>query len=556
MCVAVLCLYVAAMSLAAPAIRYADRYKSAVLEDEPALYLQFNHDFPFDSSLYPYPRIGYIKTELAEGEPNDATKIVKAGGIGNSILVDSSARDGGRGDGGAWALAVRNTLQEGESAYNSIGDKFSFAGDVYPASLSFEFWYKTLPAGQPQPENTAYFFNQIRSYLREPRAPGVAALRADENSPAYFRVLGGPKFWYTGVEAPYDETWNHIVVTYQEDEPNESMHMQFYLNGENLAIETVSQPNGGVELLQNINFSSPLTPWAVQGSGTLSRLSSGGPGGTPYARLTGRTSTTDGIKQDLMSLITAGTLVPGNSYEVGGIRARTNEASPYLQPIRLYIQQTDDSGTQTFDLYTAQVDEEWSIGFGVMGTPPIYSPATFNFNPDGTVTELFLCIDGPASGREIHIGIPPNAHLFTESAPLQQAMAFSGLPARMGPELISLVVGGMNDWGWLYSCFNGYIDEFAVYNGVLSTERIQAHYNAWQPQSCEEIWARGNPDEGFLHASGGGTPYWFVPSGENVGMLSDLNQDCYVDLVDFALLAIDWAKCTTPGGSGCETPWL
>ncbi|HUV40724.1 MAG TPA: hypothetical protein VMW23_02920 [Sedimentisphaerales bacterium] len=32
----------------------------------------------------------------------------------------------------------------------------------------------------------------------------------------------------------------------------------------------------------------------------------------------------------------------------------------------------------------------------------------------------------------------------------------------------------------------------------------------------------------------------------------DINYDCKVDFMDFAILALDWLDCTTPGGAGCE----
>jgi len=531
MCVAVLCLYVAAVSLAAPALRYADRYSREVLADDPNLYLKFDHEFPFDSSLYPYPRVGYIKTYGNESEPNDGTKIVKAGGIGKNILLDSSTRDGGQGHGGVYVLANRHTTEA--SSYGGIGDEFSFAGDVYPASLSFEFWYKTLPQGQPQPEDNAQFFHQIGSFNREPRAPGIAALRADANSPAYFRVLGGPKFWYTGVEAPYDGNWHHVVLTYEEeyDSQPDTMRMELYLDGEIRAVEVHQQSAG--EVLVNRDFETgAVSPWELIANGTLAVDDIMPNDGSQYcAKVSGRTAATDGIKQSIL-----GKLTPGHTYEIGGLMAAMSSGT--RQPLYLFIQQTDDSGTQRIDILEGNTTGAW-ITFGM---------ARFTYNPDGDVTELYLGVDGPAAGRDLYVDGPLIGGPGT--VPVLQA-----IPARMGPELIGFTVGGLNDWGWLYNCFNGHIDEVAVYGGILSGERVKAHYDAWQPQSCEEIWARGNPDDGFINAYGAGSALWTIPSGENVGMLSDLNQDCYVDLADFALMATDWAKCTTPGGAGCETPW-
>ncbi|MBN1435834.1 MAG: hypothetical protein JW936_02060 [Sedimentisphaerales bacterium] len=35
----------------------------------------------------------------------------------------------------------------------------------------------------------------------------------------------------------------------------------------------------------------------------------------------------------------------------------------------------------------------------------------------------------------------------------------------------------------------------------------------------------------------------------------DLNDDCHVNLLDFAMFAGDWMRCVVPGETGCETPW-
>ena len=102
--------------------------------------------------------------------------------------------------------------------------------------------------------------------------------------------------------------------------------------------------------------------------------------------------------------------------------------------------------------------------------------------------------------------------------------------ALMGPELVELVVGCENDWGSPYNCWSGYVDEFAVYKGVLSAERIAAHYAAWQPKDCAEVKARG------------------------LTLPGDLNGDCQVDFEDYAILASQWHLCDNPG-TGCPSNW-
>ena len=102
--------------------------------------------------------------------------------------------------------------------------------------------------------------------------------------------------------------------------------------------------------------------------------------------------------------------------------------------------------------------------------------------------------------------------------------------ALLGPEQSAVMIGSEGDQGYPYNCFSGYVDEFAVYAGVLSAERIAAHYAAWQPKDCAEVIARG------------------------MTLPGDLNGDCQVDMYDFAILASQWHLCDNPG-SGCGSNW-
>jgi len=102
--------------------------------------------------------------------------------------------------------------------------------------------------------------------------------------------------------------------------------------------------------------------------------------------------------------------------------------------------------------------------------------------------------------------------------------------ARLKDELSTLEVGCENDWGYPYNCWSGYVDEFAVYKGVLSADRVAAHYAAWQPKDCADVKARG------------------------MTLPGDLNGDCQVDLEDFAILASQWHLCDDPG-AGCPANW-
>ena len=98
----------------------------------------------------------------------------------------------------------------------------------------------------------------------------------------------------------------------------------------------------------------------------------------------------------------------------------------------------------------------------------------------------------------------------------------------LGPELDHIVLGGLNDKGYTYdgNRYYGYIDEFAIYAGILSRERVATHYAtgmvALTPRDCADVWQRGQ------------------------GLTGDINRDCAVNLTDFAILARSWLGCNDP----------
>ena len=103
--------------------------------------------------------------------------------------------------------------------------------------------------------------------------------------------------------------------------------------------------------------------------------------------------------------------------------------------------------------------------------------------------------------------------------------------AKLGPEFYLLMIGSEQNIGYGQNAWAGYIDEFAVYSGVLSAERVATHYAAWQPKDCAEVWARG------------------------LGMKGDLNHDCVVDFYDYAIFAAEWRTCNNPGNPNCGHDW-
>lgn len=115
----------------------------------------------------------------------------------------------------------------------------------------------------------------------------------------------------------------------------------------------------------------------------------------------------------------------------------------------------------------------------------------------------------------------------------------TGLPAKLGPELDHLVIGGENNRGYVYNTVTGYFDEFAIYAGVLSSERAAAHYAQGrleiEPQTCEQVFQRQQ------------------------GLAADLNRDCVIDLNDFVYIAESWMMCNDPSlfetDPSCKASW-
>ena len=65
----------------------------------------------------------------------------------------------------------------------------------------------------------------------------------------------------------------------------------------------------------------------------------------------------------------------------------------------------------------------------------------------------------------------------------------------------------------------------------------------WLPDDGNQAYV-GAIDEIFIGDGKGNCGNWGYWSG-------DLNEDCYVTLVDYAELAADWMKCTEPSDGNC-----
>jgi hypothetical protein len=122
-----------------------------------------------------------------------------------------------------------------------------------------------------------------------------------------------------------------------------------------------------------------------------------------------------------------------------------------------------------------------------------------------------------------------------------------GWSLTMGPEMDHFLLGGHGSRDNFSpgdaQSYQQYVDEFAIYGYVLPKARVEAHFAAWAPQTCAEVWERG------VHTD-------LTPVENKLVCRIDRNHDCKVDFLDFAALALDWAQCNNPqGGAGCSPNW-
>jgi hypothetical protein len=134
--------------------------------------------------------------------------------------------------------------------------------------------------------------------------------------------------------------------------------------------------------------------------------------------------------------------------------------------------------------------------------------------------------------NESNLGHDMVIEMYLDGTRYSQTIVDPNMHARLGPNLFyALMIGSEQNVGYGSNAFGGYMDEFAVYAGVLSAERVATHYAAWQPKDCNDVWARG------------------------LGMKGDLNHDCVVDFYDYAIFATEWRMCNSPGVAGCGQNW-
>jgi hypothetical protein len=155
-------------------------------------------------------------------------------------------------------------------------------------------------------------------------------------------------------------------------------------------------------------------------------------------------------------------------------------------------------------------------------------------------------------GHDPNIDPPTALQFYLDGALLNTALhdvnATLSMDGILGPEFREFLIGCEASSGNRYNCFRGVLDEFALYDHILSPERIYIHFQEglaaapWMPQNCDQIYLMG----------------WEMPA--------DLNHDCKVNFNDMVVIADDWWRCMrygypkapqpgTGGDASCEHPW-
>jgi hypothetical protein len=138
------------------------------------------------------------------------------------------------------------------------------------------------------------------------------------------------------------------------------------------------------------------------------------------------------------------------------------------------------------------------------------------------VMNFRLCIDG------VTVKGPVN---YPDTTPQQGRVG-----ANRG-EMDHIVIGrgGWRDSVGAGNSLVGYMDEFAIYGGILPPNRVIAHYDAGRPKNCAELWDRGLVEP------------WLK--------LVDKNKNCSIEFVDYAsTVVLEWLRCNDPARPPQECP--
>ena len=213
---------------------------------------------------------------------------------------------------------------------------------------------------------------------------------------------------------------------------------------------------------------------------------------------------------------------------VPGDYADPNATVPGLQPYTVFFQQIETDYTKAPGI--ANSDGYFRVLSGDPNTT----------DPNATQFWWYTGVETPADGQWHHVVLSYDESLGGDQNVMGITLYLDGgladsttvgnatWPAKLGPELDHIVIGGRSNRGWTWDYperYTGKIDEFAIYPGVLSPERVAIHY----------------------------------ASGMCTMSQGDLTGDCKVDFDDFAVLASEWLLCNDPAlfltDPDCEATW-
>ena len=474
-------------------------YAAAVNLDNPLLYLQFDND--------PCSGNSYKATNSGTAADMNITY------IGN-VTFDNSAYIGSKA-----------AVLHGNGTTGDCIDVCDWSKQLSVTDVSVEFWVKTT-----QSSDYPRFF-QHNGGSTEEHSYGAMYSAATNG----IGLIGGGNTGYI-TKAINDNAWHHVVVTYNSIIPgpyaSEVMADDpcVYLKFDN----------------QMLADSSANHWWAGTGKMVQVKKTAGGMGLSLYEDNTSQNYSGDGHAD--AEAFTWNNWYSNSGHAVRGVAPyggnNDNYAfvpAPGAISFEVWIKSVSNLTPDTYGMIFQQIGSYHREPNGpALG---IYSDAGVSklrvaagsqwFYPgtatpmDGQWHQLVVTYDPNDDG----LGKSMAVQLYLDgSLAGQSTITDSNGTARLQGELSEVMIGCEGDWGSPYNCWSGYVDEFAVYPGVLSADRVAAHYAAWQPKDCADVKARG------------------------MTLPGDLNGDCQVDFDDFAILASQWHLCDNPG-TGCPPNW-
>jgi hypothetical protein len=505
-------------------------YKAAVQADNPLLWLRFEDETVGDGDVAENSGLS-----ITDGEYNVQGSVSPFAQV-PGINADSNAID--FPDSGADAA--------GRAIYVDDNGEFSTGID---GILTVEFWAKYVLGGEDNPDGADW----ARFYINKKAGYGLFKGEVANN----LNILPGT----LGIDLPYDvndDAWHHFVITYK-------------------SVPEPRIPKDTNSYFQEVNENSPVLWLRFEDEDPCDYS-----GNNNWVGYGSAATIVSGVPQAMGNCVK---LDGSDGEDVYGVAAAKGPNSPPTDPneaigyevfgdeyafvpnditIELWYKTFPVGETQPGDfpyLFCQHGSHEAGpmdpnnevIGpalgtsggsFRISGGSALGYAAT-NANFDGLWHHVVITYNEDFNGTSYE---PNTMHvqLFLDGRYREDALfeteAGSSYIARLGPELSHIMLGAENDIGNTYNVFPGYIDEFAIYEGILGTEsdpnQIEDHYWAWQADDCNEVWERSGP-ENELAAD------------------ADINHDCLIDFSDYASFASEWAFCNDPvrGAPECPPNW-